>query len=172
MAAGMRVWRLLRGADPTPLANAARAGIPELPFMANALSRHCQEFPWLEDGLSLTERLALGLLAERPCTMGEIFRDLMREREPLPFLGDTMLRYILENMKRIDRPVFTSAFDGDDGSWYREGLTITDVGRAVLSGTVGFLSLNPPRRYLGGVEISGAPPRWQWDDGVKTTIRV
>ncbi len=171
LTAGARIWRLLRATDPTPLADAARGGIPELRFMANAVRRHCREFPWIEDGLSLTERLVLRHLVGRPATTGEIFRDLMQEREPLPWLGDIMLRFILESMKRVDQPVFTGAFDGDDQSWFRERLTITDLGREVLSGTVDFLSLHPPARYLGGVKISGDSRCWRWDERAGTTVR-
>jgi hypothetical protein len=169
---GTRVWEMLRAVDPTALADAARTGIPQLPFMANAVRRHCQEFPWIEDGLSLTQRLVLQLLAERPCTMGEIFRDLMADREPLPWLGDTMLRFILDSMKRIDQPVFTAASDDGDQPWYRERLTITDLGRAVLSGTVDFLSLHPPDRFLGGVPIGVAGPDWRWDDRTGAMVAV
>jgi hypothetical protein len=172
LAAGARVWDALRSADPTLLANLAREGIAELPFMAGAIARHCREFPWIEDGLSLTERLVLRLLAEKPRTMGEIFRDLMEEREPLPWLGDTMLRFILESMKCVDQPVFGAAFDDDDRRWFRERLTIADPGRAVLSGTVDFLSLHPPARFLGGVPIGAAAPGWRWDNGNQIIVRV
>ena len=105
--------------------------------------------------------------------MGEIFRDLTEEREPLPWPGDTMLRFILESMKRVDRPVFTATFDGDDRRWFRERLTITGLGHAVLSGTVDFRSLHPPARFLGGVAIgSGASPGWRWDGQAGTTRLV
>jgi hypothetical protein len=172
IAAGERVWRMLRSVDPSPMAAAARVGVRHLPFMAAALRRHCQEFPWTDDGLSLTERLVLRLLAERPCTMGEIFHALQEERDPLPWLGDTMLRFILESMKRLDHPVFTWALDRADEPWFRERLTITDLGLAVLAGEVDFLSLHPPPRYLGGVAITPSAPRWRWDDRGGTLIRT
>lgn len=161
---------MLRAVNPTALADAARVGTPELPFMANAIRRHCQEFPWIEDGLSLTERLVPRLLAGHPCTMGEIFRDLMAEQDPLPWLGDTMLRFILYNMKLVDQPVFTTAMVGNDQRWFRERLTITDLGRAVLSGTVDFRSLHPPARFLGGVSIGAGAPAWRWDDSARIVV--
>jgi hypothetical protein len=157
--AGQSVWTMLRSPDPTPLAAAASAGIPELPYLAAALRRHCQELPWVGDGLGLTERLVLQLLAERPRTVGEIFRDLMLEREPLPWLGDIMFLSIVESMKRIGRPVFTG----------EQRLTITGLGRAVLAGDVDWLSLAPPERWLGGVRIPSAPPCWRWNDQDATT---
>lgn len=171
LAEGAAVWRALRAPDPTGLAEAALAGFSELAFMAAALRRHCQEFPWIEDGLSLTERLVLRLLAERPCTMGQIFHELMTEREPLPWLGDTMLRFILDSMKRVDRPVFFSEPAGD-GQWFRERLTITELGRAVLNGTVDFLSLHPPERFLGGVAIGDSTLSWRWDDGARMVVNL
>ena len=76
LAAGASIWAKLRGEDPTPLAEAARNGIPELPQMAEAVGRHCRELPWLEDGLSLTERLILQVLAEGPCSVGQVYTAL------------------------------------------------------------------------------------------------
>jgi len=163
---GTQVWNSLRAAEAVKLADLARGGVADLPFMAGALRRHLQEFPWVEDGLSLTERLVLRLLAERPRTMGELFRDLTEAVEPLPWLGDTMLRFILESMKRVDRPVFTAAFDDEDQRWFRERLTITGLGRNVLAGVVDFQSLHPPPRHLGG-----AAPGWRWDDRASAIVR-
>ena len=153
-----RVWAALRAPDPRPL---MRLRVPKLPFMARALRRHCQEFPGRDNGLSLTERLVLGLLNEQPRTMGQIFHALVSEREPLPFLGDIMLRFILDSMKAVDEPVFTFA---SADPWYRETLTITPLGRAVLAAEIDYLKLHPPERWLGGVRIPGGAPVWRWDD--------
>jgi hypothetical protein len=168
--AGQTAWNLLRLPDPTPLAAAAVAGFPDLPYLARALRRHCQELPWSDNGLSLTERLILRLLAEQPKTIGEVFRDLMLDREPLPWLGDLMLATLIENMKRASRAVFDAAFENDDKRWFRERLTITPLGRAVLAGEVDWLSLAPPDRWLGGVHIRAGLPCWRWDDGCATTV--
>jgi hypothetical protein len=167
---GSTAWTLFRQPDPTPLAVATRTAFVELPYLRRALRRHCQELPWVGDGLSLTERLILELLAERPRTSGEIFRDLMQDREPLPWLGDLMLRSIVENMKLAARPVFSAAFDGKDRRWFREGLTITPLGRAILAGAEDWLSLAPPERWLGGVCIRADVACWRWDDRSGTTV--
>jgi hypothetical protein len=141
-----------------------------LPYLARAVRRHCQELPWTSDGLGLTERLILELVAERPRRIGEVFRDLMHDREPLPWLGDLMLQSIIEAMKRAKQPVFTAAFEDADRSWYRERLTITPLGQAVLAGQVDWLSLLPPERWLGGVCIRGGEPCWRWDEQRSTTV--
>lgn len=144
MQVGQRAWTLLRSPDPSPLAAAVSAGFRELPYLGRALRRHCQELPWTGDGLSLTQRLILQLVAEQPCTIGQIFGALMHERDELPFLTDLMLAAFVADMKRVRRPVFSGAFDRDDQRWFRERLTITPLGQAVLSGDVDWLSLSPP----------------------------
>jgi Domain of unknown function (DUF1835) len=170
LSAGRAVWQRLRDSDPSALASAARAGIPELPYMAQAVRRHCQELPWVGDGLGLTERLILKQLAERPSTVGEVFRDLMLEHEPLPWLGDVMFLFIVESMKRVSRPVFTSAFDDATQRWPQERLTITPLGREVLAGQVDWLSLCPPQRWQGGVGIVAGVPCWRWDARAEATV--
>ena len=170
LEAGRAVWAKVRRDDPTPLALAARFGIPGLPQMARALQRHCQELPWLRDGLSLTERLVMQLLVEGPKAVGEIHTALMREREPLPWLGDIMLLFILDSMKAAREPVFTGTFEGEQRRWPDELLTITDLGRAVLAGEVDWLSLSPPERWLGGVCVPAASPCWRWDEQAATTV--
>jgi hypothetical protein len=168
--AGRTVWTLFRKADPTPLAALAASGIPDLPYLARAVRRHCQELPWTSDGLGLAERLILELLAERPRTIGEVFRDLMQDLEPLPWLGDLMLQSLVEAMKRAAQPVFTGVFESDDKRWHKERLTITSLGQAVLAGEVDWLSLSPPDRWLGGVSIRAELPCWRWDDRRGTTV--
>jgi len=101
LRAGRTVWDRLRLADPSGLAALAREGISALPFMARALRRHCQELPWVGDGLSLTERLVLELVAERSRAAGEVFRDLVEEREPLVWLGDIGVRGVVEALKQV-----------------------------------------------------------------------
>jgi uncharacterized protein DUF1835 len=170
LSAGCAIWQRLRDTDPSALASTARTGVPELPYMAEAVRRHCQELPWVGDGLGLTERLILKQLAERPSTVGEVFRDLMLEHEPLPWLGDVMFLFIVESMKRASKPVFTGTFDDVTQRWPKERLTITPLGREVLAGRVDWLSLRPPQRWLGGVGIVAGVPCRRWDAGAEATV--
>jgi hypothetical protein len=160
LRAGRAVWHALRAADPTELA--ALAPLSDPPHLGGAVRRHLQELPWTSDGLSLTQRLVLQLVAEGPIRIGMVFHRLMEEREPLPWLGDIMLRPIVEDMKRT--AVFTGAVDDGEQRWWRETLTIADAGRRVLAGTVDFLSLAPAERWVGGVAVRGDAPCWRWDE--------
>jgi hypothetical protein len=95
---------------------------------------------------------------------------LMDERDNLPFLTDLMLADFVKQMKRVSEPVLTSAFDDEDRRWFRERLTITPLGRAVLAEDVDWLSLSPPERWVGGVCISADRPRWRWDERLAMTV--
>jgi len=170
LRAGNSVWAMLRAPDPRPLAALARAGIPDLPQLARAVRRHCQELPWTTDGLGLTERLTLQLLAEEPRTVGQTFSRLMMEREPLPWLSDLLFLLVVERMKRVERPVFTGTFEGENRHWPKERLAITPLGRAVLAGEVDWLSLHPPPRWLGGVLVPGTAPCWRWDESTAAVV--
>ncbi len=170
LTAARSVWCLLRAPDPTPLAALATAGIKALPDMARAVLRHCQELPWTTDGLSLTERLTLQLLSDSPKTVGQLFSSLMHEREPLPWLGDIMFWRIIQGMKRTTAPVFTAMFDGGNRAWPCERLTISDLGRNVLAGITDYLSLTPPPRWVGGVQIVPGSQCWRWDSPTATTL--
>ena len=170
LQAGLAVWASLRADDPRPLATMGRAGMGDFPQLAGAVRRHCQELPWTGDGLSLTERLILQLLAERPRTIGDAYRALMMEREPLPWLADLMFRFIVKNMKAVSQPVLASGFDSKDRDWPKELLTITPAGRAVLAGEIDWLSLRPPARWLGGVCIPEAASCWRWDEPTASVV--
>jgi hypothetical protein len=49
-------------------------------------------------------------------------------------------------------------------------LTITDLGRAVLNGKLDFLSLGPPNRWVGGVQIGAGLPDWRWNEQRKNAV--
>jgi len=163
-AAGRAAWERLRAPDPRPLAASAAGWPGALPHLAGALLRHCREFPGARDGLGLSERLVLQLLAEAPRTAGEIYRDLMLEREPLPWMSDLMMRALIEGMKRARPKPFECTAANLPDDWAKEPLALAPAGRAVLAGDVDWLSLAPPERWLGGVRIAAATPCWRWDE--------
>ena len=96
IAFGARCWQAFTADDPTTLWKMTQEFEAPLPLMQIAMKCVLMELPWTGNGLSLTEHLALNILAEegsmRP---GAIFNLLMTELEPLPFLGDIMLLSIL-----------------------------------------------------------------------------
>jgi len=49
-------------------------------------------------------------------------------------------------------------------------LTLTSLGRAALAGEIGFQSLAPPPRWVGGVRISQGDPDWRWDESRRDAV--
>jgi hypothetical protein len=168
LALAADVWAAVTSDDPRPLAEHFRTGTRTLPHLAPALHRHLRELPSLANGLSLTEHLTLQMLDERPMTMAELWRMLHAEREPLPFLGDSLFRHIVAEMGRAAAPVFTRV-PGENA--FEDRLSITDAGREVLRGVTDWLSLLPPPRSVGGVRIDAAGPNWRWDEAQQQVVR-
>lgn len=96
-----RHWNAFTNPDPTVFQDYC-VGLPQgglLPYFKRAALRQLQERPGNGNSLPLTQRLTLDLLAEQsPAAAGQLFSALMREKEPLPYLGDLMYWHILSEM--------------------------------------------------------------------------
>jgi hypothetical protein len=161
IALGQAIWAALRRPDPSDLAAIAATGTPALPLAAPALRRHLQELPGTGDGLSLTERLILGILAEAPMQIGRMFAAFMQDREPLPFLGDLGFLLTVERMARPQSAILT--IESGDKPFPRLA-SITDIGRQVLAGHLDYLSLPIADRWVGNVRITANQPAWRFDE--------
>jgi hypothetical protein len=167
-------WRALVNPDPRALAAIMRSGTPELPLLAKALHRHLRELPSNSNGLSLTEEMALQVLAENEVNLGRLYGILTYEFDPLPGQGDLQMCDRVLNMEGASARVYARrpgvARNGEARPPWTDVLTITDFGRAVLKGDVDFLSLRPPNRWVGGVKIGRGMPDWRWDERMKDAV--
>lgn len=169
-ALGMAIWSALQAPDPTGLAAIAATGTPALPQAAPALLRHLRELPDSRDGLGLTERLILTILAEQaPTTIGQVFGLLTNRYEPLPWMGDLMLLAMVETMARARDPALAITQGPPD--WPQRPVELTDAGRATLAGTRDYLSLAPAPGWVGGVRIVPGAPHWRWDEATLRPVR-
>ncbi|HTY94105.1 MAG TPA: hypothetical protein VMC02_09465 [Steroidobacteraceae bacterium] len=172
---GLAAWRALANPDPRPLAAIMRTGTPALPLLARALDRHLRELPSVRNGLSLSEQLALALLADGPENLNGIFTRMNRFADPLPGQGDLGVRDRVLAMEKATRPVFTRRAgrdsNGNERPPWTDVLAITDLGRAVLRGEVDFRSLDPPLRWVGGVKIGAGHIDWRWDEALQDAVR-
>jgi hypothetical protein len=85
-------WAAFRSPDPQQLENLRATS---LPFLAGAIRRHLEEFPWTTDGLSRTQRQIHDALKDGPLPLAELFR---RTQEEPAFLGDTLLAWYVERL--------------------------------------------------------------------------
>ena len=86
-------WAAFRAPDPRALENLKTTS---LPFLAAALRRHLQEFPWTTDGVSLLERRIVQALEGGPLPFAQLFRAV--EEDPA-FLGDAVLEWHLQRLR-------------------------------------------------------------------------
>ncbi|MEJ1962365.1 MAG: DUF1835 domain-containing protein [Gammaproteobacteria bacterium] len=160
LAFGSRAWDAVRLEDPRSFSEIANLRTAPLPHLPRAAHRHLQELPSLENGLSLTEQLVLQAVSEVASrSINEVFHLLYRlGREPLLFMGDTGMANVIRCMERAVEPPFVRSREQRDEREFRNRLTITDAGRAVLAGTRDWHSLKPPERWVGGVFIQPGRP--------------
>jgi hypothetical protein len=137
--------------------------------LAPALRRHLSELPDEDTGLSSTERMALEILTRGELSLGELFRVLTYQVDPLPGQGDFQVRDRVLAMERARDPLLVrQPASGAGGAFqppFSDRLAITDTGRAVLRGEIDYLSLEPPRRWVGGVEVGKGSRDWRWRAG-------
>jgi hypothetical protein len=127
-------WAAFRSPNPSVID-------PEKPkalrFLGAALRRHLEEFPWMADGLSRTERQVLQVLRDGALPFQEIFRQTQALEDPV-FLADAVLAWHLERLEQ-------------------EGLV-------ERRGDSWALSRRPRRqrlpRWLGGYEVRDESMRW------------
>ena len=117
----------------------------------------------MEDGLSLTRYFSLRLIEEAGAEgipAGRVFRTLMLEVEPLPYLGDLMFWAELKQLQCVIDPLFEVS--GGTEHWPERRLSITAQGRALVRGELNFLDLYTGTTYWGGLEINRSyrGPRW------------
>jgi hypothetical protein len=137
---GEAAWLAFRSPHPAPLAELLAQDLSPLPFLRAALVRHLQEFPWVEDSLSRTERSILDAL---PGDFSSLFE---ATRENPVFMGDTVLRWHLQRME----------LEG----WVRRsnrGWKSTGEKRRRFP------------RWLGGVLVQPSST-WRWDEAAGTLI--
>lgn len=122
-----------------------------MPFLVDALLRHLQQFPSVENGLSRSEAQALEKISGSGMTPRGVYVASHQEREDPLFLGDSVFAWYLEILSDAHEPLVLfeggsrikapSTPDGEPGFWSRR-IEITESGRAVLDGTEDHVALN------------------------------
>lgn len=164
LLAGREAWQAFRSADPGALLElterAEQKSYP-LPFLAKALQRFLQEYPWTIDGLSRTERqiLQAGGTGRRKRT--EIYFE-SRQQEDVPW-GDGSVYLRLDGLAEGPNPALVEVQKND--------YAVTDAGQKLLDGKADWIKLSGGiDRWLGGVHLVGAQPQWRWDDAQKMLV--
>jgi hypothetical protein len=159
-----RVWKAFREPTPEALDNLRRGDTSALPYLAAAVTRFLQEYPWTGDGLSRTERRLLELANGDGIALSAAFRQ-MHEGESAYYVTDTSLAELAEELSRTSPPLLTLApgsAGNDEG--LRGTVMLTDTGGAVLARQLDRVATCGIDRWLGGVHLQSGGPVWRWDD--------
>jgi redox-sensitive transcriptional activator SoxR len=170
LAAAARIWDAFRAPEPTALAEWARRGSPELPFVAPALRRLLEELPAPADGLSGTERRALQALDAGASTPAAAFL-AAQQLEDAPFLGDAWFYRALSALGR-GRGRLVETHEGETlpaapplsgaNTFVRLPLRLTREGQRVLSAERDRVELLGLDRWIGGTLLTD-DNLWRWD---------
>jgi len=183
--AAIAAWAAFRSPDPAGVSGFDHPGA--WPTLRAALSRHLEQFPSVQGGLSRTERQTLDALADGPLPLRAAFRDSNYEVEDAIFMGDLGWWYHIRSLITAPQPLVTVVGDAPasfgDPEWWREEdpaprLTLTETGARVLAGEADRIALNGINRWLGGVHLMTLPGEgvstsslWRWDEDNKRLQR-
>ena len=159
-----RAWRAFRAPTPAPLDALRHDDSSALPYLAAAIGRFLQEYPWTRDGLSRTERRLMELSEGNGTALSKAF-PRMHEGEQVYYVTDASLAALADALARTSPPLLTlEVSTGAPAHVLRGVVSLTDTGRAVLSGRLDRISACGIDRWLGGVHLAGDGQGWRWDD--------
>lgn len=154
-------WRAFRASSPEELLALTRRDFPEMPFLTSALIRFLEEYPWVSDGLSRTQREILQAVRTGASTRSEI-DSATRKSENCPW-GDLSVFLRLDWLTRGPAP----ALQNRNGDRY----LLTESGDQLLAGKADWVKLSTGFDvWLGGVHLEGSGAGWRWDPGVKKLV--
>jgi len=147
LEAGAEAWAAFAAEDPRALDALWRQRLA-LPYLAPALRRHLQDLPWTTDGLSLTERHLLRVIAAGAGDPTAAFR-AVQATDPVFQVTDLI---VLDHHARLSdgprRPIARG-----------EPWRLTPQGEAILRGEARHV---PSARFQGGVTV-GPHAHWRWN---------
>ncbi len=168
-AAAREAWQAFRAPEPgallelTQLMQSAQQKTSALPFLAAALERFLQEYPWTSDGLSRTERQVLQAAAPGRRKREEIYFE-SRKHEYVPW-GDASVYLRLDGLAGGANPALVEVQKND--------YAVTDAGQKLLEGKADWINLcGGINRWLGGVHLNGQQPQWRWDEASQTLVSL
>jgi hypothetical protein len=156
-------WDAFRSPDPRAVVDVLPR-VTVLPHMSAALTRHLQQFPSIENGLSRTEQQALEAVAAGVTRLGDVYARAHHEREEAIFMGDAAFLIHVGALVRPPRPLLRTS-RGSAGLSLDDEVSVTEDGRRVLAGDIDRVRTCGIDRWLGGVQLSGNGPVWRWDRG-------
>jgi hypothetical protein len=158
-----RAWRAFREPTPNALDQLRQDDTSVLPYLAPAITRFLQEYPWTIDGLSRTERRLLELANGDGIALWGAF-PRMHEGEQAYYVTDSSLAALAHALSCTSPPLVMLDLSRDaEGHVLRGLVALTDTGRSVLAGRLDRVAICGIDRWLGGVHLQRGGQLWRWD---------
>jgi hypothetical protein len=164
-----RAWEAFRQPTPDALNDLRYDDTSALPFLASAITRFLQEYPWTRDGLSRSERRLLTLAAGDGIALREAF-PRMHDGEHTYHVSDTSLEAMAADLSRTTPPLLMRDVPGGADGVLKGRVRLTDEGRSVLAGRLDRVAACGLDRWFGGVHLQRGSPVWRWDDERRRVI--
>lgn len=161
---GKRCWQAYTDSTPEAFTRLMSVDNPPLPEIIPALQRHIRELPWLSDGLALSERLTLQILAEQG-TQGAptlFYHWYTCVYEPLVFMGDSSYWKVLEQLAQAPHPAISIRKAAEKKIDWQ--VSLTEFGQRLLAGKARWMEKSPCDRWWGGTHNHSDAVVWYWDD--------
>jgi hypothetical protein len=162
-ALAARAWDAFRAPTPEALDDVRHSDTTALPFLAPAITRFLQEYPWTRDGLSRSERRLLELAGNGPLQLAAVFPRMAAD-------GDV---YHVTDRSMVDLATALSAAtpallayvpeNGDAAGPLGGTVALTEIGAAVLAARSDRIAIAGIDRWLGGVHLHDGEV-WRWDN--------
>jgi hypothetical protein len=170
-ALARRVWDAFRASTPEPLDDVRRGDSSPLPYVAPALTRFFEDYPWTSDGLSRTERRLLELAEGGPLTLRQAFPRL-HAGERFFYITYVGLADRAHALSRTPPPLITiGPPPGARSLDLLETIALTETGRAVLAGQMDRVTTCGIDRWFGGVHLHDGAQTWRWDPEHQRVVR-
>lgn len=158
------IWAAVTAPEPTAwsalLQPSQAARLALLPSIGPVLRRLAQEFPWIRDGLGLTERRLLQGAAKtaHPQKLAAEVTSL----DPAPYLAMPLLYANIRQLLQAPVPLLA----GSVKAWVPTALRLKPTERA-LAALAGDAPVTPAERgprWVGGTLLQDGSHQWQWDE--------
>ena len=167
-----RGWHAFREPTPEALDDLRHSDTSALPYLAAAVTRFLQEYPWAGDGLARSERRLLELAEGDGISLAKAF-PRMHQREQVYYITDSSLEAMAEDLSATSPPLLTLDLTGaTSGRIIQGAVTLTDTGRSVLAGRLDRVATCGIDRWLGGVHVQSGGQVWRWDQTRQRVIPV
>lgn len=155
------LWPALTSNSPEDIQRLAREGDDAYPALGEACGRLLEQLPQSHHGLTLLESRVLAAVLDGVCEFQPLFRRVSAA-EQHPFFGDEYLRLTLRRLAAGATPLVRVR---------GEMVTATLQAMRTLWGWGHWRELNPVRRQVANLELTGEPGEWCWEPWRRECVR-